>query len=197
MSSIQLYSGENKNLEIYPLDITRWKDFETLLGEKGGCGGCWCMSWRLKKSDFESNKGIENKNAMKSLVDKNLVIGVLAYFDGIPIGWCAVAPRNVYVRLEKSRVLKRIDNEPVWSITCLYIEKTYRRRGVSTELVKGAINYCKINGAKIIEAYPVVPYSNKVPDPFIWTGTPSAFEKAGFIVAEKRSKWKPMMRYYI
>lgn len=194
---MQLYNNEALNIEIYPLTINRWTDFQALFGEKGACGGCWCMSWRLKKSDFERQKGIENKNAMEKLVEENQFIGVLAYIDGKPMGWCAVAPRDVYVRLENSRVLKRIDSQPVWSITCLYIEKSYRRQGLSTELIKGAINYCKLNGVKIIEAYPVIPYSNKVPDPFIWTGTPSAFEEAGFVVAERRSKWKPMMRYYL
>jgi len=194
---MELYNNEAFNMEIYPLNSTRWTDFEELFGEKGACGGCWCMSWRLKKSDFEKQKGIENKKAMEKLVKENQFIGVLAYIDGKPIGWCAVAPREVFIRLESSRVLKRIDDKPVWSITCLYIKKSYRRKGISTELIKGAINYCKINGVKIIEAYPVIPYSTKVPDPFIWTGTPSAFEEAGFAVAERRSKWKPMMRYYL
>ena len=134
---------------------------------------------------------------MKNLVDQNETLGILSYIDGKPIGWCAVAPRDKYIRLENSKVFKRIDNEPVWSITCLYISKRNRRQGISTELIKAAVKYCEINHVKIVEAYPVVPYDNKVPDPFLWTGTPSAFKEAGFFVVEQRSKWKLMMRAFL
>lgn len=194
---MQVYENKELDLKAYSLDISRWKDFEELFGEKGACGGCWCMSWRLKKSEFESNKGIGNKNAMKNLIDNKEPIGVLAYIGEKPIGWCAAAPREKYIRLENSRVFKRIDNEPVWSITCLFLSKSSRRKGVSTELIKAAVNYCRLNEAEIVEAYPVIPYDEKVPDPFLWTGIPSSFLKAGFKIAERRSKWKLMMRYYI
>ena len=192
-----IYANQELNLEVYSLDNDRWEDFETLLGDRGGCGGCWCMSWRLKKSNFEKQKGTENKVAMKSLVDKNERVGILAYIDGIPIGWCAVAPREVYPKLENSRVWKRIDNKPVWAITCFFISKSYRRKGISFELVRGAINYCKANNVRIIEGYPVVPYGESIPPAFAWTGIPNVFERAGFVVAERRSQSKPIMRYYM
>lgn len=192
-----VYDNKDNNLEVYSLDNDRWEDFVQLFGEKGACGGCWCMSWRLKKSDFEKQKGEENKNSMKNLVNHNKPVGVLAYIGGKPIGWCAVAPRTEYIRLNYSRVLKKIDDEPVWSITCLFISKEYRRKGLSSELIKAAINYCKHNQVGIVEAYPTVPYENKEPDAFLWTGIPISFEEAGFSIAEKRSKWKLMMRYYI
>lgn len=194
---MHVYENKDINLKAYSLDSSKWNDFEELFGEKGACGGCWCMSWRLKKSQFDSQKGMGNKNAMKALVDNNEIIGVIAYIGEEPIGWCAVAPREKYIRLENSRVFKRIDDEPVWSITCLYLSKSCRRKGISTELIKAAINYCKLNEAKIVEAYPVVPYDEKVPDAFLWTGIPASFLKAGFKIAERRSKWKLMMRYYI
>jgi len=193
---MMLYANQELNLEIYSLDITRWDDFESLFGDRGGCGGCWCMSWRLKKSDFERQKGNANKLAIRTLVDQNQKIGILAYIDGKPIGWCAVAPREVYLRLENSRVWKRIDNEHVWAITCFFISKSHRRKGISFELIKGAINYCKDNHVKVIEGYPVVPYGDNIPAAFAWTGIPTVFEKAGFVVAERRSQSKPIMRYY-
>lgn len=194
---MMIYANRELNLEIYSLDSSRWDDFEALFGAKGGCGGCWCMSWRLKRSDFERQKGNANRLAMRTLVEQNEKVGILAYIDGRPIGWCAVAPREVYLRLENSKVWKRIDNEPVWAITCFFIAKSYRRKGISFELVKGAINYCNANHVKVIEGYPVVPYGDNIPAAFAWTGIPTVFEKAGFVVAEKRSQSKPIMRYYI
>ncbi len=189
-----VYVNKKMNLEIYALDGARWKDFELLFGERGACGGCWCMWWRLGKSEFESGKGDLNKLSMKTIVDADEPVGVLAYIDGKPIGWCAVAPRNVYKRLEKSRTLQRIDDQPVWSITCLFIDKHYRRKGLSLELIKGAVAYAKANQANIVEAYPVVPYDNHVPDAFLWTGIPSVYESVGFTEVLRRSKTKPIMR---
>jgi GNAT superfamily N-acetyltransferase len=192
-----VYENKDINLCVYSLDSTLWEDFEELFGDRGACGGCWCMSWRLKKSEFENCKGQINKNYMQGLVNMNEIVGVLAYVDGKPIGWCAVAPREKYVRLEYSRILKRIDDEPVWSITCLFVSKAYRRKGISTELVKAAINYCKLNEVSIVEAYPTVPYDKYIPDAFLYTGVPSVFKEVGFTLAANRSKWKALIRYYI
>ncbi len=188
---------DKKNLSFHPLEKLRWKDFEKLFGERGACGGCWCMAWRLKRSEFKVQSGEGNKRAMKKLVNANETIGILAYYNDEPIGWCAVAPREEYVRLESSKVLKRIDEKPVWSITCFFIDKKFRRQGISTELIKAAIIFCKSKGAKIIEAYPTVPYADNIPAAFAWTGIPSAFDKAGFVEVERRSRTRPMMRYFI
>ncbi len=184
-------------LSFHPLDKSCWKDFEKLFGDRGACGGCWCMAWRLKRSDFQKQSGEGNKKAVKKLVNANETIGILAYHDDEPVGWCAVAPREKFVRLENSRVLKRIDDKPVWSVTCFFIEKHFRRQGLSTELLKAVIKFCKSKGVKIIEAYPTVPYNENIPAAFAWTGIPSAFEKAGFKEAARRSKTRPVMRYFL
>ncbi|MBZ0198375.1 MAG: GNAT family N-acetyltransferase [Ignavibacteriaceae bacterium] len=174
-----------------------WHSFEQLLGERGACGGCWCMSWRLGRSEFEKNKGAGNKSIMKSLADSGERIGLIAFDGEKPVGWCSVAPREVFVRLKNSRVLKPVDEKPVWSVSCFFIAKDYRRQGLSTELLKGVITHCKEKGARIIEAYPTEPYSNNIPAAFAWTGIPASFIKAGFIEVERRSKTRPIMRYFI
>jgi GNAT superfamily N-acetyltransferase len=187
----------NNKLIIKPLSSYTWKDFETLFGERGACGGCWCMSWRLSRADFEKKKGESNKRAMKKLIGNNEQIGVIAFLNGKPIGWCAVAPREKFIKLENSRVLKRIDDEPVWSITCFFLAKEFRRKGYSVELLKGVIDFCKKKKVKIIEAYPIIPYSSNIPAAFAWTGILSSFKKAGFEIAKRWSKARPIMRYYI
>lgn len=183
--------------QFYPLRKNNWKDFETLFGERGACGGCWCMSWLLTKKEFDANKGAGNKRKMKKLVDSHNEPGILAYFNNEPVGWCAIAPRENYIRLENSRVLKRIDEEAVWSIPCFFIKKEFRRKGLSTEILKAAAEYCKLKGVKIVEGYPAEPYSNNIPAAFAWTGFPSSFLKAGFKEVIRRSKSRPIMRYYI
>lgn len=184
-------------LKCYPLTKSRWNDFEELFGSKGACGGCWCMTWRLKNSTYEKQKGNGNKKAMKKIVFNNERPGIIGYLNRKPIGWCAVAPREKFIRLENSKVLKKIDNSKVLSITCFFISKEYRRSGLSGELLKGVIEYYKNKKIKILEAYPVEPYSENIPAAFAWTGIPSVFKKEGFVEAAKRSPRRPIMRYYL
>jgi GNAT superfamily N-acetyltransferase len=127
------------------------------------------MSWRLNHAEFEKQKGAGNKRAMKKLVEEKKQIGIIAYLDGEPIGWCSVAPREKFIQLESSRVLKPIDDKPVWSITCFFLAKDYRRRGLSVDILKGVIAFCKMRCVKILEAYPIIPYSKNMPAPFAWT----------------------------
>lgn len=180
-----------------PLTSKTWKDFETLFGKRGACGGCWCMSWRLKSADFKKNKGLKNKNAMKKLVENKEQIGLLAYREKEPVGWCSFARREKFIRLDSSKVLSPVDNNKVWSITCFYIKKEFRRKGLSTELLNAAIEFSKKKKVKILEGYPTVPYSENIPAAFAWTGIPESFTKSGFKEAARRSKARPIMRYYL
>ena len=155
------------------------------------------MSFRLSRWEFERQKGAGNKRAMKKLVTSGAPVGLLAFLHREPIGWLALAPREDYPRLENSRVHKRIDDEPVWSIPCFFVAKEYRRQGMSVAMLKGAIAYAKKQKIKILEAYPVIPYSQNMPAPFAWIGFLSSFKKAGFEIVDRTSKSRPMVRYYL
>lgn len=182
-------------LRFEPLTPKRWADFEKLFGEKGACGGCWCMWPRLPSRAFSDGKGASNKAAMKQVVASGAVApGILAYAGGEPIGWCAVAPRVEYVRLATSRVLKPLDDQPVWSVPCFFVAKSWRRRGVTVQLLEAAVAFAQSHGAKIVEGYPVEPYTKKMPDAFAWVGLPQTFRKAKFSEAGRRSKSRPIMR---
>jgi GNAT superfamily N-acetyltransferase len=181
-------------LSFHPLTPERWPDLEKLFGERGACGGCWCMAWRLPRAEWEAGRGERNKRALRSLAKGDISPGVLAYSGDEAIGWCAVAPRAVYVRLDKSRVLAPVDDLPVWSISCLFIAKPFRRRGVSVALIGAAAEFARSHGARVVEAYPVVPYSDAMPPAFAWTGTVSAYERAGFREVARRSAARPIMR---
>ncbi len=185
------------DLEFHPLTTDRWGDLETLFGDRGACGGCWCMWWRIKRSQFEKQKGEGNKNALKKIVDSGEIPGIIAYVKDQPVGWCSIAPRETYPVLERSRTLKRVDDKPVWSVVCFFIAKPYRRKGITVKLLKAAIEYVGEQGGKIIEGYPVEPKKGHIPDVFAWTGLISAFHKTGFVEVLRRSETKPIMRYII
>ncbi|HPC11865.1 MAG TPA: GNAT family N-acetyltransferase, partial [candidate division Zixibacteria bacterium] len=90
-------------LTFHPLTPERWGDFEALFGVRGACGGCWCMYWRLFRLAFSIGKGEGNRRAMQKLVRAGTEPGILAYDGERPVGWCAVAPREEYVRLTAAR----------------------------------------------------------------------------------------------
>jgi GNAT superfamily N-acetyltransferase len=188
-------SQEALHLEFHPVTPERWQDLKALFGERGACGGCWCMWWRLARSQFERQKGQENKEALRAIVLSGETPGLLAYTGGRPVAWCAVAPRETYPGLERSRTLKRIDDEPVWSITCLFVARPLRRKGVTSRLLHAAVMYAQEHGAKIVEGYPVEPKQATMPDVFAWTGLASTFRQVGFVEVLRRSETRPIMRY--
>jgi GNAT superfamily N-acetyltransferase len=181
-------------LAFRPVTPSRWADLETLFGERGACGGCWCMVWRLAPKAWAAGKGASNRRALRRIVEAGDEPGVLAYLGRRPIGWCAIAPREVYGTLARSRVLGRVDDRPVWSVSCLFVLAPYRRQGVSSRLLEAAVALAARRGARVVEGYPVEPSMKRMPDPFVWTGLPSAFVRAGFHEVERRSPHRPIMR---
>lgn len=182
-------------MTFHPLTPQRWRDLEKLFGARGACGGCWCMTWRLRRPQYERQKGLPNKAAFKAIVAAGPAPGVLAYSGAEPVGWCAVAPREIHQRLENSRILARVDQQPVWSVTCFFVAKPFRRAGVSVQLLEAAVAHAVKLGAKIVEGYPVEPKKDPMPDVFAWTGISSAFRKAGFKEVARRSATRPVMRF--
>jgi GNAT superfamily N-acetyltransferase len=181
-------------LVCHPLTRDRWDDFETLFGERGACGGCWCTFWRQPRSSYEANKGAGNRRIMLRIVNDGPPPGILGYLDGEPVGWCAVAPREEYSALARSRILQPVDDKPVWSVSCLFVRKDRRKQGLSVQLLRAAVEHVKSQGGRLVEGYPVEPKSASVPDPFVWHGLASAFLAAGFREVARRSDTRPIMR---
>ncbi len=186
-----------KSLRCYPLTPKRWDNFATLFGPKGACAGCWCMIWRLTRSEFDRGKGDGNKNAMHDLVASGVSPGLLGYVNKEPVAWCAIAPRDDYPALERSRILQPVDATPVWSISCLFIRKDCRKMGLSVGMLRAAIDFVRDRGGQVVEGYPVEPKKDEMPAVFAWTGLASAFLKAGFHECARRSETRPIMRFAI
>ena len=179
--------------QIHPLTRDRWADFEKLFGKNGACAGCWCMWWRLPQAQWRAQKGEINRRAMRQLVRDGSPPGLLAYADGKPVGWCAIGPREAYPRFNHSRVLKPVDDQPVWSVTCFFVARAYRRRGLTVQLLDAAAKFAREHGAKILEGYPTEPKRDQ-PDAFVYTGLASAFRQASFQEVARRSPARPIFR---
>jgi GNAT superfamily N-acetyltransferase len=181
-----------------PLTPDRWAALEALFGPHGAYAGCWCMWWRLSRAEFGRQSGEQRKAGLKELVDSGHVPGILAYLDEKPVAWVSVAPRETYPPLERSRALKRVDEQPVWSIVCFFVAKPCRGQGLMVDLLRGAVAYAAQNGARIVEAYPVDPGERTVRGSSEgYMGLASAFQRAGFVEVARRTPRQLVMRYTI
>ena len=178
---------------IQPLTSKRWADFQKLFGKRGACAGCWCMFWLLPGKKWNAQKGEGNRKAMQKIVKSDRPPGLLVYVNGEPAGWCALGPREGYVRLTTSRVLKPVDEQPVWSVTCFFVAREFRRQGLTVALLKAAAKFARKRGARILEGYPIEPKQEQ-PDVFVYTGLASAYRRAGFEEVARRSPTRPIFR---
>jgi GNAT superfamily N-acetyltransferase len=189
-----------KNLSVHPVTPDRWEDLAALFerpGVRGGkswASGCWCMWWRLPRSEFnrgwgqDEERGAGNRSALRSIVDQRRVPGLLAYADGVPAGWVSVGPRGEFPELIRSKALAPAEETPashvpIWSIVCFYIHGSFRRSGVGKALLRAAVEYAAQNGAASVEGYAAQPGAF---DSF--TGLESMFLDAGFTPVRKMGK---------
>jgi GNAT superfamily N-acetyltransferase len=181
-------------LEVHPLTKDRWKDLLELFNRPGASivRGCWCMYYR-RSGGSGIGPGKVNQTAMKSLVDRGDVPGLIGYEGGSPVGWVSLGPREDYAKLQRSPVMKPVDDKPVWSIVCFFVDAKARSRGVSRKLLKAAIDYARSQGATLLEAYPVDKKERSHSD-FMWFGAKSMYDGAGFKEVARRKETRPVVR---
>ena len=184
-----------ERIDVRPLTPERWADFEALFGRQGAISGCWCMYFRQLPSEWRTTGNAERKAAILAVVDSGRVPGLLAYRGGQAVGWCSVAPRQEFVRIEVSRTLGPVDERPAWSIVCFFIARRARGSGVAAALLAAAVAYAAQHGASLVEAYPSDPHGRRMSDMGAFMGVVPMFERAGFAeVARRSSVSHPIMR---
>lgn len=187
------------SMRVVPATADTWDDLETLFGPKGAYAGCWCMFWRLERSEFKDKKGTGTQKILKTLTARGEVPGVLGYSGNEVVGWCSIGPREKYLALENSRILKRVDDKPVWAVVCFFVSKSYRKHNAMVDLLQGAVAYARAQGAKIVEGYPLDLDSPKLAGQNLnsyagYMGIASAFKKAGFKEVGRASDTQLIMR---
>ncbi len=134
-----------------------------------------------------------NRLRQERYVKAGHVPGLLAYEGDAPVGWIAIEPRAAFARLARSRTLAPIDDQPVWSITCFFVARSHRGRGLTRALVEAAVRYARARGARIVEAYPVEP-ARDVADASMYHGAASTFRALKFEEVARRSRTRPIVR---
>ncbi len=181
-----------------PLTRGCWRDVVRMFGDRGEPAKCWCMWWRQSPGNYRALGKIGRKRKLSRFVARGNTLGIQAYFGDEPIGWCSVAPRKTYPRFSHSRTLKPIDDASVWSVVCFVTAPGYRRRGVSSRLLRAAVAYAKAKGARIVEGYPTE--LHKAPSSWIsqyYMEFASTFRKAGFVEVARPTPTRRIMRYLI
>jgi GNAT superfamily N-acetyltransferase len=184
-------------LTVRPLTVDTWDDFETVMGARGGARGCWCMHWRSSIAEWMENKGDGNKAAMRALAERDAPPGVVGYLDAEPVAWCAFGDRSDFPRMQRSALLKPIDDEPVVALACLLIRKDHRGHGLSAALIAAVCDHlAETSQTRTIEAYPVEPPGGRSAGPdTAMTGIASAFADAGFTEVARPKHDRPIMRF--
>lgn len=167
---------------IEALTPAHWPQLEALFGDKGACGGCWCMLWRAPYGGarFEADKGEPNRAKLRALVESGRVRGSLAFRGDRTIGWVSYGPRSDFPYFERSRALVSFDGTARWVVTCFYLPAGERGQGVASALLMAAVEAARAAGAPGIEGYPVEAKGKRVSAAFAWTGVPALFVRAGF-----------------
>jgi GNAT superfamily N-acetyltransferase len=182
--------------EARPLTSETWADLEAVFDLPGGSivRGCWCMYYRHSgRVSVSGAATADNKQQLRDLVDGGDVPGLVGYVDREPAGWLSLGPRGDYAKLRRSPIMKPVDDSDVWSVVCTFVAKRYRGQGVQHRLLGAAIRYAREQGVRMLEAYPV-DKPERSHDDFMFFGSRSLYERAGFTEVVRRSPTRVVMR---
>jgi GNAT superfamily N-acetyltransferase len=180
-----------KQLTIRPLTPDLWPALEDLFGKNGACNGCWCMYGRIGTA-YRKRSREENRAAFREVVKRGPPPGLLAFDSDVAVGWCQLTPRGAVPQLDRMWRLKRVDDVPVWSLSCFYVRKGHRRQGVTSQLIAAALKAAKRAKAPALEAYP---FDADVSPSASGSGYASTFARAGFKTVARRIPARPIMRH--
>lgn len=174
-------TAQDTRWETHPVTPDRFEDFADIINPQRRDTHCWCLSHRLRARDIEELGGGSREMAMRRLCERENPPGVITYRDGVPVGWCSIGPRAEIPRLAASKLIRPVDDLPVWSVICVVVRSGHRRQGVTAHLLAGAVQYAASRGAPAIEAHPVEP-DGRMDTTMAFVGTRAMFERAGFRV---------------
>ncbi|HKC29432.1 MAG TPA: GNAT family N-acetyltransferase [Jatrophihabitans sp.] len=182
-------------LDVRDATADRWDDVSTVMGTRGDPARCWCQYFHLRGKAWQQATTESNRSALAAQLDDSVPPGVVAYADGVPVGWCAVAPRSSYARLAYSDVATAVSDEHgLWAVTCFVVRVGHRRQGVSRALLSGAVDLARQHGARLIEAYPVDVGVKKASSAELYHGALSLFLGAGFAEVARPLSHRALVR---
>jgi GNAT superfamily N-acetyltransferase len=180
---------------IGPLGAATWAAFVDLAEKHNGVwGGCWC-TW-FHPACAEKGESAEGNRAYKERLVREGKAHAALVFDGdVAVAWCEYGSPdelpNIYHLKEYNAGL---DKAPDYRITCFFVDRNYRRKGVAAVALGGALDLIAEAGGGVVEAYPQDTHGKRTSGSFLYNGTRSLFEKAGFRYERSKGKNHCVMR---
>jgi GNAT superfamily N-acetyltransferase len=187
--------GEMSEYAIRPLGPDTWVAFAALAERHNGVwGGCWC-TW-FQTVPAEKTRTAEGNRALKERLVRDGRAHAALVFDGdLAIGWCQFGPPaelpNIYHRKQYDATL---DVTPDYRITCFFVDRNYRRKGVAGVALRGALELIAEAGGGIVEAYPHETPTKKTSASFLYSVTRTFFEEHGFAFVRPKGAKNTVMR---
>jgi GNAT superfamily N-acetyltransferase len=172
------------------LDSMTWPDQERVLEKHNGVwGGCWCVSFHLKRSEEKEWSG-KHRMLKEKLVRENKSHSALVYDRADVVGWCQFGP-PLELPGRMSGYSKLDVAPPDWRITCFFVDRDHRKEGVAKAALKGALGFIAAKGGGTVDGYPINTRGKPYSSSFLWGGTESMFAELGFrrLGALGTSKW--------
>lgn len=173
--------GQVTHWETHPVTPDRFDDLADVINPNRRATHCWCLSHRVGAKQIDELGGGSREQAMRTLCEREVPPGVVTYADGTPVGWCNIGARSDIPRLVQSKLIRPVDDVPVWSIVCAVVRSGHRRQGVTQQLIEGAVQWARSQGAPAVEAHPVDP-DGRMDLTMAFVGTRAMYERAGFEV---------------
>ena len=160
-------------LHFRALTTANLRDLAALRRNDEALATCSCMKWRMTSTAFFQSTKKDRARAFDSRVTAGAPVGILAYVEGVPVGWCSIAPHHSFAGLSSSEA---DEDARLWCVTCLYVSPGSRGTGIGLRLLRAAVQYARAEGAHVIEGYPAEPRNRSLPE----AGSASMFRQAGF-----------------
>jgi GNAT superfamily N-acetyltransferase len=194
-------------LTIIPANEASWDDLQAVFGTRGNAAGCQCQRFKLApKESFGSFPAEERAFRLRAQTNSgqpeaDTTTGLIAYLDGEPVGWCGVEPRANYSGLLRvfrvpweGRMEDKAD-ATVWAVTCFFVRRGFRHRGISYALARATVDFARSRGARALEGYPMITQpGQEITWDEMLVGNRAIFAAAGFTEVSHPTPRRLVMR---
>jgi GNAT superfamily N-acetyltransferase len=187
-----------EQLTIRPLSVDTWPAFADLVARHHGVfGGCWCTWFHTLEKDkdrtYDSNRDLKCR-----LVEEGRAHAAVVFDGEEAVAWAQYgSPEelpNIHHRMEYEAGLV---TAPDYRITCIFVDRRYRRNGVAALALRGALELIAAAGGGVVEGYPhdmsKQPEGKKMSSSFLYNGTRRMYEEAGFTFERAKGQKNTVM----
>jgi len=200
-------STTDTKLRIVPANEASWEDIQGVFGTRGDPARCHCQRFKMQPRESWASVGAKELGSRLRAQtrcgqpESETTSGLVAYLEGEPVGWCAIAPRSAHPRLLRNNRVPWVgrnedkSDDSIWAVTCFVTRAGFRRRGISSALARAAVDFARERGARALEAYPML---TRPGQDITWgelhVGNRTIFDAAGFSEVSRPTPRRAVMR---